>query len=127
MASQLSGSSFHSTGDHYNSETAGAFGWSLRTWQLDDNLGLRAEDFAPRSDAPRDSGLLERVRPRQDVRLVCPALRRLPRNPEEETTQASKTRFAPRYASTLQNCQSRAPHLQAQLRERQAQASVTPL
>ena len=43
MASQRSGSSSPSSGDYYNSETAGASCWSQRTWHLDDNLGLRAE------------------------------------------------------------------------------------
>ena len=37
----------------YNSETAGASCWSPRRWYMDGNLGLRAEDAAPRSNAPR--------------------------------------------------------------------------
>ena len=35
--------------------------------------------------------------------------------------------FAPGYASMLQSCQPRAPHLQAQLREQPAQDAVLPL
>ena len=93
MASQRSGSSSLFSGDHYNSETAGASCWSTRTWQLDDNLGLRSEDTAPWSNAPRDSGRQVRVRPRQEARLASPALRRLPCNPAKEPTQASPTRL----------------------------------
>ena len=93
MASQRSGSSSPSSGDRYNSETAGASCWSTRTWQLDDNLGLRSEDTAPWSNAPRDSGRQVRVRPRQEARLASPALRRLPCNPAKEPTQASPTRL----------------------------------
>ena len=58
---------------------------------MDGNLGLRAEDAAPRSNAPRDSGRPERVSPRQEARLVGPALCRLLGNPAKETTQASPT------------------------------------
>ena len=54
MASQRSESFSLSSGDHYNGETAGASFWSPRTWHMDDNLGLRAEDASPQSDAPRD-------------------------------------------------------------------------
>ena len=56
MVSQRSGSSSPSNGDHYNSKTAGASCWATRTWHMDDNLGLLAEDASPRSDAPRDPG-----------------------------------------------------------------------
>ena len=76
-----------------NSETAGASCWSPRTWHMDGNLGLRAEDTAPRSNAPRDSGRQERVRPRQAARLVGPALCRLLCSPAKELTQASPTRL----------------------------------
>ena len=69
MASQRSGSS-PSSGDPYNSEKAGASCWSPRTWHTDSNSGLRAEDTAPRSFAPRDSGLPIRVRTRREVRLA---------------------------------------------------------
>ena len=94
MASQRSGSSSPSNGDHYNSETARASScWSTRTWHLDDNLGLRAEDTAPRNDAPHDSGRPERVRPRQETMLAGPAIRQLPRNSAEEPTQASIARL----------------------------------
>ena len=93
MASQRSGPSSPSSGDHYNSETAGTSCWSPRTWHMDGNLGLRAEDAAPRSNAPRASGRPERVRPRQEPRLVGPALCRLLYNPVKEPTQASPTRF----------------------------------
>ena len=93
MASQGSGFSSPSSGDHYNSETAGASCWSPRTWHMDGNLGLRAEDTAPRSNAPRDSGRQERVRPRQAARLVGPALCRLLCSPAKELTQASPTRL----------------------------------
>ena len=55
---------FPSSGDYCNSETAGASGWSPRTWNTY-NLGLHAEDAAPRSDVPRDSEEFERVRPRR--------------------------------------------------------------
>ena len=64
MASQRGGSSFPSRGDYCNSETAGASCWSPRTWHTY-NLGLHAEDAAPRSDVPRDSEQFERVRPRR--------------------------------------------------------------
>ena len=93
MASQRSGSSSPSSGDHYNSEKAGASCRSPRTWHMDCNLGLRAEDVAPRSIAPRDSGRLEQVRTRQEARLVGPALCRLLYNPAKEPTQASPTRL----------------------------------
>ena len=91
MASQRSGSSSPSSGDHYNSETAGTSCWSPRTWHIDGNLGLRAEDAAPRSNAPRDSGRQKRVRTRQEARLVGPALCRLLCNLVKEPTQASPT------------------------------------
>ena len=55
---------------------------------MDGNLGLRAEDAAPRSSASRDSGRPERVRTRQEARLVGAALRQLLRNSEDEPTQA---------------------------------------
>ena len=91
MASQRRGSSSPSSGDHYNSETTGASCWSPRTWQMDGNLGLRAEDAATQSFAPRDSGRRNRVRTRREVRLVGTALCRLKHNPAE-ATQASTTR-----------------------------------
>ena len=93
MASQRRGSSSPSSGDHYNSETAGTSCWSPRTWHIDGNLGLRAEDAAPRSNAPRDSGRQKRVRTRQEARLDGPALRQLLSNSAEEPTQASTTRL----------------------------------
>ena len=93
MASQWSGCSSPSSDDHYNSKTAGTSCWSPRTWHMDDNLGLRAEDAAPRSNAPRDPGRPERVRPRQEARLVGPALCRLLCNPAKEPTQAPPTRL----------------------------------
>ena len=93
MASQRSGSSSPSSGDPYNSEKAGASCWSPRTWHMDGNLGLRAEDAAPRSNAPRDSGRPERVLTRQEARPVGPTLRQLLRNSAEEPTQASTTRL----------------------------------
>ena len=89
---------FPPSGDRYNTETAGASYWSPRTWLLDDNFGLRAEAFAPRSDAPRDSGQPERVRPRQEAWIVGPAPCRLPCNPAKDPTQASSSR---RVRSTL--------------------------
>ena len=92
MASQRSGSSSPSSGDLYSSETAEASCWSPRTWHMDGNLGLRAGDAAPRSNAPLDSGRQERVRPRQDARLVGPALCPLLYNPAKEPTRASPTR-----------------------------------
>ena len=91
MASQRSGSSSPSSGDRYNSETARASCWSSRTWHTDGNLGLRAEDAAPRSIAPRDLGRPERVRTRQEARLVGPALCRLQYNPAMQPTQAAPT------------------------------------
>ena len=92
MASQRSGSSSPSSSDHYNSEKAGASRWSPRTWHVDGNFGLRAEDAAPRSFAPRDSGQPNRVRTRREVRLAGPALCQSLCNPAEEPTQASTTR-----------------------------------
>ena len=44
---------------------------------MEDNLGLRAEDPSPRSDAPRDFRTAARVRPRQEARLVYRALSQL--------------------------------------------------
>ena len=70
MAPQRSGSSSPSSGDHYNSEKAGASCWSPRTWHTGSNFGLRAEDTPPRSFAPRDSGRPIRVRTRREVRLA---------------------------------------------------------
>ena len=70
MASQRSGSYSLSSGDHYNSEKAGASCWSPRTWHTDGSFGLRAEDTAPRTFAPRDSGRPIRVRTTREVRLA---------------------------------------------------------
>ena len=70
MASQRRGSYSPSSGDPYNSEKAGASCWSPRTRHTDNNFRLRAEDTAPRSFAPRDSGRLIRVRTRREVRLA---------------------------------------------------------
>ena len=64
----------------------------VAAWHMDGNLELRAEDAAPRSLAPRESGRPNRVRTRREVRLVGPALCRLKHNPAEEPTQASTTR-----------------------------------
>ena len=61
---------------------------------MDGNLGIRAEDSAFRSNAPRDSGWPERVRTRQEARLVDPALQQFLRNSAEEPTQASTTKLA---------------------------------
>ena len=60
---------------------------------MDGNLGLRAEDAAPRGNAPRDSGRPERVRTRLEARLVGPALCRFLCNPAKEPTQASRSRL----------------------------------
>ena len=92
MASQRTGSSSPSSGDHYNSETAGASCWPPRTWHMDDNFGLRAEDAAPRSFAPRDSGRPIRVRTRREVRPADPALCPLRCNFAEELIRASTNR-----------------------------------
>ena len=93
MASQRSGSSSPSSGNRYNSETAGASSWSPRSWHMDGNPGLRDEDAAPRRNALRDSGEPRRVYPKQEARLVGPALRQLLHNSAEEPTQASTTRL----------------------------------
>ena len=61
---------------------------------MDSNFGLRAEDAAPRSFAPRDSGRPIRARPRREVRLAGLALCPLRCNPAEELIQASSTRPA---------------------------------
>ena len=99
MASQRSGSSSPSSGDPYNSEKAGASCWSPRTGHMDGNFGLRAEDPAPRSFAPRDSGRPIRARTRLEVRLAgpahCPAHCPLRCNPAEELIRASTNRPAP--------------------------------
>ena len=128
MASQRSGPSSPSSGDHYNSETAGASCWSPRTWHLDDNPGLRADDAAPRSDAPRDSGRPERVCPRREASRVGAVLRRSRCSPAEEPTQASTNRLV---RSALRQ---RVSHLPASrltftniALEQPAQASVPPL
>ena len=94
MASQRSESSSPSSGDHYNSEKAGASCWSPCTWQMDGNFGLRAEDAVPRSFAPRDSGRPIRVRTRREVRPADPALCPLCCNLAEELIQAPTTRPA---------------------------------
>ena len=91
MESQRGGSSSPPSGDRCNSETAGASCWSPRTWHMDSNLGLCAEDAAPRSLAPRDSGRPNRVRTRREVKLVGPAVCRLKRNSAEDPTQATTT------------------------------------
>ena len=92
MASHRSGSSSPSSGDHHNNETAGASCWSPCTWHMDGNFGLRAEDAAPRSFAPCDSGRPNRVRTRRKVRLAGPALCQMLCNSAEEPTQASTTK-----------------------------------
>ena len=94
MASQRSGSSSPSSGDHYNSDQAGASCWSPRTWHRDGNFGLRAEDAAPWSFAPSESGRPIRVRKRREVRPADPALCPLRCNPAEELILTSTTRPA---------------------------------
>ena len=94
MASQWRGSSLPSSGDHCDSEKAGASCWSPRTWRLNGNFGLRVEDAAPRSFAPRDSGRPIRVRTRREVRPAGPALCPLRCNPAEELIRASTARPA---------------------------------
>ena len=94
MAFQRSGSSSPSSGDHNNSKKAGASCWSPRTWHMDGNFGLRAEDAAPGGFAPRDSGWPIRVRTRRVVRLDGSAPCTLRCNPAEELTRVSKTRRA---------------------------------
>ena len=59
----------------------------------DGNPVLRAEDAVPRSNAPRDSGGPRRVHPKQEARLVGPALCQLLGNTAEEPTQASTSRL----------------------------------
>ena len=71
LVSQRSGSSSPSIGGHYNSETAGTSCWLPRTWHVDDNLGICAEYAAPRNNAPRDSGRLERVRTPETRGQAC--------------------------------------------------------
>ena len=128
MASQRSGSSSPSSGNRYNSATAGASCWSPRTWHMEGNLGLRAEDAAPRSNAPRDSGRQERVRPRQEARLVGPALCRLLCNPAKEPTQASTTRLVrSALRQHVENLPTSRSAFKNTLREQPAQASVLPL
>ena len=51
-------------------DRAGASCWSPRAWHTDSNFGLRAEDTALRSFAPRDSGRPIRVRKRREVRFA---------------------------------------------------------
>ena len=105
MTSQRSGSSSPSSGDHYNSEKAGAYCWSPRTWHMNGNFGLRAEDAAPWSFAPSHSARPIRVRTRREVRPADPALCPLRCNPAEEPIRASTTRPArsalSQYAVTL--------------------------
>ena len=60
---------------------------------MDGNLGRRAEDAAPRSNAARHSRRPKRVRTTQEARRVGPALCRLLCNPAKEPTQASPTRL----------------------------------
>ena len=57
---------------------------------MDSNFGLRAEDAAPRSFAPSDSGRPIRVRPRREVRLAGLALCSL-LQPSRGAIQASTT------------------------------------
>ena len=94
MASQRSGSSSPFSGDHYNNEKAGASCWSPRTLHMDGIFGLRAEDAAPRSFAPLDSGRPIPVRTRREVRIAGPALWPLRCNPAEELIRASTARPA---------------------------------
>ena len=94
MASQRSGSSSPSSGDHYNSEKAGAYCWSPRTWHMNGNFGLRAEDAAPWSFAPSHSGRPIRVRTRREVRPADPAHCPLRYNLAEELIRASTNRPA---------------------------------
>ena len=94
MASQRSGSSSPSKGDHYNSEKTGASCWSPCTRYMDGAFGLRAEDAAPRIFARRDSGRPIRVRTRREVRPADPALCPLRCNLAEELIRASTNRPA---------------------------------
>ena len=52
---------------------------------MDGNFGLRAQDAAPRSFAPSDSGRPIRVRPRREVRLAGLALCPLRCNPPQRS------------------------------------------
>lgn len=60
---------------------------------MDDHLGRRAEDAAPRSSTPCGSGRPERVRPRKRAQLPGPPLRLLPRNSAKQPTQVSTARL----------------------------------
>ena len=128
MASRRSGSSSPSSGEHYNSQTAGASCWSPRTWHLDDNLGLRAETLHLGSTLLANwDGLNEYARDKRPGLAVlhfvgCHATPRRSR-PKPQLPDL----FAPRYASMLRICRHRAPHLPASLREEPGQASVTPV
>ena len=73
-----------------------------------DNLNEYARDRRPGLFAPNSAG------------CHAPPQRSRPKTQQPDL-------FAPRYASMLQICQPRAPHLQAQLREQPAQASISPL
>ena len=126
MASQRSESSSPSSGDHYNSETAGASCWSPRTWQtatLDYvqktlNLGallLATQDGQNENARDKRPGLMV---PHFAGCYTTP--RRNPPKPHRPDL------FAPRYASMLCFCQPRTPHLTASLRAQPAQASVPP-
>ena len=84
---------FPSSGDHQQRDGRGLLLVTTHA-HMDGNLVLRVEDAAPRSIAPRDSGRPERVRTREEVRLVGPALCRLLYNPAKEPTQTSQTRLA---------------------------------
>ena len=68
--------------------------WSPCTRHMDGAFGLRAEDAAPRSFAPRDSGRPIRVRTRREVRPADPALCPLRCNFAEELIRASTNRPA---------------------------------
>ena len=74
MASQRSGSSSPSSGDHYDSETAGASYWSLRMKARRRQLWTSCRRRFTSERRSSRLKMIGRVRPRQEARLVCSAI-----------------------------------------------------
>ena len=124
MASQRSGFSSPSSDNHYKSERVGASCVGRRacgTWTT--TLDFVQNTMHPGATIlPSQDGLNEYARDYRPGFLVPHAT---PRRSRPKPQQPDL--FAPRYASMLQICRPRAPHLPASLREQPAQASVPRL
>ena len=128
MASQRSGSSSPSSGDHYNSEMAGPpVGRCARgTWTANLDYVQKTLHLGAMLLATQD-GQNEYARDKRSGLLV-PLFAGCYTTPRRSRPKHHRPDlFAPRYASMLNFCQPRAPHLTASLCEQPAQASVPPL